>query len=237
MTSVVAFSGGKDSTVLVLRMHELGEEFTLFFTPTGNELPELCVHVAKIAAMVERPVMTTKGPTLAQAIESENSLPNPRMRWCTRLIKIVPCIAYLKTLANPTLCVGLRADEEERQGLYGDHATYRYPLREWGWGLREVYGYLRKRGVNVPTRTDCAVCPFQRLGEWWKLWRDHPDEYEQGVQWEAQIGHTFRSDSRDTWPASLAELRLKFEAGHIPRGAAQLQLEEDAPVACRVCSL
>ena len=34
---VIAFSGGKDSTALALRMAEIGEDFVLFFTPTGRE--------------------------------------------------------------------------------------------------------------------------------------------------------------------------------------------------------
>lgn len=41
MRQVVAFSGGKDSTALALRLHELGEAFSLLFTPTGNELPDV----------------------------------------------------------------------------------------------------------------------------------------------------------------------------------------------------
>jgi predicted PP-loop superfamily ATPase len=41
---VVAFSGGKDSTALALRLHELEEPFKLLFTPTGDELPELHAH-------------------------------------------------------------------------------------------------------------------------------------------------------------------------------------------------
>lgn len=34
---------------------------------------------------------------------------------------------------------------------------------------------------------------------------------------ELQIGHTFRSETRDTWPASMKGLRLRFEAGEIPK--------------------
>jgi 3'-phosphoadenosine 5'-phosphosulfate sulfotransferase (PAPS reductase)/FAD synthetase len=236
---IVAFSGGKDSTALALRMAELGEDFDLLFTPTGNELPELQAHVEHIARLVGRPLVQPAGLGLDHWIEEFNALPNWRQRWCTRLIKIEPCIAYIK--ASPgdvVLCVGLRADEEERQGLYGSFASYRYPLREWGWGVGEVWGYIRERGVTVPKRTDCAVCPYQRLGEWFDLWSEHPDEYAQGEEWERITGYTFRSPGRDSWPASLAELRAEFEAGRFPKGKRQLQLiEDDASQACRVCRL
>jgi PP-loop superfamily ATP-utilizing enzyme len=240
----VAFSGGKDSTAMALRMAELGEDFSLLFTPTGNEMPELERHIERVVAMTGRPLVTPPNRTLAEWIEAQQMLPNPRARWCTRLIKIVPCAAFLQGHAGATLCVGLRADEEHREGgLYGDGITYRRPLQEWGWTLREVRDYCRARGVGIPERTDCAVCPFQRLGEWWDLWHDHPDLYQQGEAWEASIGHTFRSDARDAWPASLADLRREFERGKEPRsivarrqGCMFTDEDEEAP-RCRVCSL
>lgn len=232
---VLAFSGGKDSTAMALRMAELQEPFSLLFTPTGNELPELKAHFDSVVRMTGAEVILPPGPSLAGLIAEMKALPNWRQRWCTRLIKIVPCVNWLKTHPGTTLCVGLRADEEHRLGLYGEFASYRYPLREWGWGEARVRAYCKERGVRVPPRTDCAVCPYQRLGEWWRLWKQYPEEFAQGEAWEAMTGHTFRSPQRDTWPAALAGLRERFEAGDVPRGADDCDDEEE--VACRVCRL
>ncbi len=227
----LAFSGGKDSTACALRLSELGEEFTLLFTPTGDELPDLVGHIAAITERVQRPLVTPPNRSLMEWIDFHEALPNFRMRWCTRQIKIEPCIAYLVRHPGSTLLVGLRADEESRVGLYGDYAQYRYPLREWGWGIRDVYQYLTAQNVTVPTRTDCALCYGQRLIEWWELWQKYPDRYEHGVQLEQRTGHTFRSAQRDTWPAALADLRVRFQSGDVPRET------RSAAVACRVCSL
>lgn len=237
--NIVGFSGGKDSTALVLRMAELGEDFECLYTPTGNELPDLQAHIDAVMARLNRPLITLTNGTLFSRIDRLNALPSWRMRWCTRELKIVPCIAYLKEHPGLTLCVGLRADEEEREGLYGPYATYRYPLREWGWGLREVWKYLREKGVSIPRRTDCALCYDQRLNEWYALWQQHPEEYAKGETYEAKTGHTFRSKQRDSWPASLAELRQKFEAGYRPRGADDQMALDFAPemARCRVCRL
>lgn len=236
MTQFVAFSGGKDSTALALRMAELGEDFTLLFTPTGDELPELYLHITRVLELLgpRYPIVVPKGPRLAELMAAYNALPSWRMRWCTRQIKIEPCIAFLKQHPGSTLCVGLRADEPHREGLYGPYAVYRYPLREWGWGLKEVYLYLKERGVQVPKRTDCAMCYGQRLSEWYALWRDHPERYAAAETWEARTGHTFRSPQRDKWPAALAELRQRFEAGEMPRGVAAVDAAEQP---CRVCRL
>lgn len=222
---------------MVLRLHELGEAFECLFTPTGNELPALLGHLDAVMTMVGKTMILPENKDLFYWMEFHQALPNWRMRWCTRQIKIEPCIAYLVKHPGSTLLVGLRADEEKREGLYGSYAQYRYPLREWGWGLQDVITYLNQRGVKVPARTDCALCYGQRLGEWYRLWRDYPQEYAKGEDWEARTGHTFRSAQRDSWPAGLAELRQLFEAGKLPRGATvQLTLDDsDDPQACRVC--
>jgi len=89
----------------------------------------------------------------------------------------------------------------------------------------------------VPERTDCAWCFFQRLGEWWRLWKEHPDLYAEGEALEVELGHTFRSEDRDTWPASLAELRKEFESGRVPRGADQLLLPMGVAQRPRMCSI
>lgn len=227
----VAFSGGKDSTAMVLRMAELGEEFSCLFTPTGNELPELLIHLHKVIDLIDRPLVEPPNKSLEYWIDFHQALPNFRMRWCTRQIKIEPCIEFLKKHPGSTLSVGLRADEETRIGLYGDYAKYRYPLQEWDWELSDVLEYLADRGVEVPARTDCALCFGQRLSEWYRLWRDHPEEFERGVALEQKYEHTFRSPQRDTWPAALEDLRAEFEAGRVPRGVG------DGNEACRVCKL
>lgn len=165
--TVAGFSGGKDSTAMVMRLAELGEDFACLFTPTGNELPALKAHMQRVMAEIApREMVLPPNRSLAEWIDFYGALPNWRQRWCTRQIKVAPCAAYLAQRPGSTLLVGLRADEPEREGLYGPYANYRYPLREWGWGLAEVWGYLESRGVDVPARTDCAVCPYQRLGEW-----------------------------------------------------------------------
>lgn len=239
--NVLAFSGGKDSTALALRLAELGEEFDLLFTPTGNELDECIDHIARVATMSGRKLhVRSCGKTLRQLIEAQGALPNNRQRWCTRMLKIETAKAFLLQHPGSTLLVGLRADEEHREGMWGEFATYRYPMREWGWGVKDVWAYLEACGVTVPKRTDCAWCYDQRLSEWYGLWKNHPEHWRAGEELEDLTGHTFRSPSRDTWPASMVLLRERFEAGDVPRGVISLPLFGETVESgdrCRVCSL
>ena len=235
MVEVVAVSGGKDSTAMMLRLCEVepNPDRKYIITPTGDELPKMADHWALLEHIAGKKFITPDGPSLPELINHFNALPNPRMRWCTRMIKIQPVLSWIKQQPSDTvMCVGLRADEEERRGILGD-INIRFPLREWGWGIDDVLTYLDRRNIKVPPRTDCARCPYQRLIEWYNLWRDYPDIYQSAVDDEIKTGYTFRSPSRDTWPASLLKLREEFAAGRIPK-IIKRKKEADS---CRVCRL
>lgn len=245
MNHIVALSGGKDSVCTAVRLAEVEPRDYLYLcTPTANEPPAMAEHWNRLEKLLGKSIVRLANGSLESWMEHWNALPSARMRWCTRELKIEPCIAFLKAHQPATLYVGLRADEPEdvRGGIYGPYATYRYPLREWGWELRDVLGYLRGRGIAIPERTDCEWCFDQRIWQWYRLWRDRPESYARAEAWEARTGHTFRSPSRDTWPAPLAEMRAEFARGRKIRGAdfqLKLALDDDdgRDRKCRVCSL
>lgn len=234
---IVALSGGKDSTALALRLAALtpGWPYHYICTPTGNEPPEMFAHWRKLGELLGSRIIPVSGMSLAALIEKQQALPNWRQRWCTRIIKIEAHARFLMQYPHTVSYIGLRADEEAREG--GNYAEVpgaetRYPLREWGWGIKEVVGYLEQRDVCIPKRTDCMLCFFQRLHEWHELWRDMPDAYAEGERMETMVGHTFRSPGRDTQPASLKDLRAKFEQGYIPKPR-----NTGKEYQCRVCSM
>lgn len=237
---VVPLSGGKDSTATAvwLREHE-PRDYAYVCTPTGNELPDWFDHMRALAARLGRPIEPVMGGTLKGIIQRERMIPNWRARFCTRMLKLDPFAAWLMRRTPATIYVGLRADEEEREG--GDYhrvpeVTVRHPLRELGWTKADVFAFLDQRNIRIPERTDCAWCFFQTLGEWWLLWHEHAEIYAEAEEIEAEQGHTFRSPRRDSWPTSLRDLRVRFEAGKVPPGTRR-QVDLFRGLQCRVCRL
>jgi hypothetical protein len=239
MKHIGAISGGKDSVAMALLLTERhpGIHFEWVCTPTGNEPPEWFEHMRNLRERIGPivPIMYAGG--LSGLVKQWNALPNWRQRWCTRVLKIEPFAAYLIQNSPARFYVGLRADEERREG--GDYRNVPgvemvFPLREAGMGLAEVRAFLAERGQSIPKRTDCMLCFFQRLIEWHELWRTNLPAYLEGEAWEAMTGHTFRSPQRDSQPTSLKDLRAKFERGWIPRDT-RGEADLFDGIKCRVC--
>jgi 3'-phosphoadenosine 5'-phosphosulfate sulfotransferase (PAPS reductase)/FAD synthetase len=236
---VVALSGGKDSTAMALRLAEVEpRDYVYVCTPTGDEPPEMFAHWRHLSTLLGKPLTPIVAGTLESVIRDQRMIPNHRARFCTRILKITPYAGWLMRHAPAVSYVGIRADEEAREG--GDYSAVpdvemRFPMREWGWTLSDVLAYLDARGVAIPKRTDCQLCFWQRLDEWWTLWREHPKAWAKGEQIESERGATFRSPGRDSWPVALRDLRAEFERGNVPKRAGQPDLFAD--LKCRVCRI
>lgn len=247
MRHVVALSGGKDSTALSLRLAEVEpRDYVYVCTPTSNEPPEMAAHWAKLGELLGKPIICVAHELgLNGLIFKQKALPNWRQRWCTRILKIEPYAQWLTQNAPCVSYVGLRADEAEREG--GDYlcvpgVEMRFPMREWGWTEPDVLAYLKQREITIPKRTDCLVCFYQRLIEWYEFWHaayvegieEYRKAWDAGEAQEEFTGHTFRSPGRDTWPASMAGLRMEFESGRAPKDTRKDQFGE---LKCRVCRM
>lgn len=235
--NIVALSGGADSTAMALALQEFEPgDYDYVCTPTGDEADEMLDHWVKLGRLLGTPIKpVTMGRSLDGLVQIQNCLPSWRMRWCTRMLKIQPFQRYILERLPCTLFVGLRADET-RDGV--DHEMEllvgtRYPLTEWGWGRGDVLAYLKRRGVEIPERTDCLRCPLQTLWEWYLLWLNRPAVFWAGVAWEDMTGHTLRSDARDSWPAALRELAAEFASGRIPKQRTKMK---DRRLMCSVCA-
>jgi len=167
--NIVALSGGKDSTALALMMPAA----QLVFTDTGYEFPELYAQLDQIENITGREIhRITPGEPLPEYIMRSKFLPGHGARFCTRMYKIQAMNKWLKTIDNPTLCIGLRADEPaaERVGNQTAGLSIRYPLREIGFTIYDVtrlcleHDLLPRYPVYM-ARGGCTGCFYKRKAE------------------------------------------------------------------------
>lgn len=242
---IVGLSGGDDSSCLAVLLKEREPRpYNYLITPTGNELPEMFQHWDRLGDILGSRLIPIIAGTLRGTIRQQKMLPNFRARFCTRILKIEPYEQFLvQEVRNGPIVsyVGLRADEEVREGgIYShiDGVSQRFPLREWGYDDPMVLAELAARGIIIPRRTDCALCYHQRLGEWYLLWLEHRDAFQEGIVLEDEFGATFRTPGRDSYPSSLREMAAQFEAGRIPAVSLnRMRRERQQFGQCRSCSL
>ncbi len=185
--NIVSFSGGKDSTAMLLMMLEKGIPVDrVICIDTTKEFPQMYQHIKKVQAMIE-PLkieivkidfdywfgkhVKTRGKRKG---EKGYGFPDFRNRWCTALKR--QC--FHSTLASmlytphkrggvnriPDNVVefhGIAFDEKERT-LNNKGRNIRYPLVEWGITEKQALEYCYSKGFDW----DGLYKKFHRVSCW-----------------------------------------------------------------------
>lgn len=146
MRHVVPISG-KDSLATAIVVKEvLGIDAEYIYNDVGADIPD----VQNWLDMVERerlhkPIYRI-GENLEDIILDQGILPSFRSRYCTRMAKIYPMEDYLGK-SDCIVYFGIRADED-REGYRATkkNITPRYPLKELGIDIHQVYNIVGSYG-------------------------------------------------------------------------------------------
>ena len=205
---VVSFSGGKDSTAMLIQMLELGMRVDeIIFCDTSVEFPQMYEHVDKVEKYIGRKITRLKAPNsfeymlLDYEIHARNGsikrgygFADMRNRWCTSYFKRDMIKRHLKEHENVVQYVGIAADEAHRA------EEKRYPLIEWGWTEADALQYCYNKGFDwgglykIFNRVSCWCCPLKNLDELRKLRRHFPQLWERLREWDRQTWRKFKAD-------------------------------------------
>lgn len=240
---ILSLSGGKDSSALAIYMRDreawlrrLGKpsstpaekiEMEYVFCDTKEELPETYDYLAILEAYIGKPIVRLSDDRgFRHWLQIyRNYLPSPNMRWCTRMLKLVPFEKYVGD-DEVYSYVGIRADEN-REGYISHKSNIRpvYPFKEDGITRDDVFRILEESGLELPkyyewrTRSGCYFCFFQRKSEWIGLQENHPELFQKAVEFEKlneQTGERYTWSQGETLvqltqPKRVAEIKANYK--------------------------
>lgn len=226
---VLSLSGGKDSAALAIYMRDRVPEMEYIFHDTDKELPETMDYLARLEAVLGKPVERTSAvDTFDHWFKVYGELlPSNNRRWCTRMLKLKPFEDYIGD-APVINYIGLRADEQ-RTGYISTKAniTPVYPFQDDGLVRADIIRILEDSGLGLPpymawgrSRSGCFFCFYQQRVEWVRLKRVHPDLFEEAKRYEQRsIARTqgFTWAERETLeelerPERMREIEEEWEA-------------------------
>lgn len=194
MRHILSLSGGKDSAALAIYLRDRVPQMEYIFHDTDKELPETYDYLARLEAILGKPIVKTSPTDTFDHWLSVfgGMLPSNHRRWCTRMLKLKPFETYVGD--GPVInYVGLRADEPRRVGYISTktNITAVYPFRDDGLVRADIMRILEDSGLGLPpymnwgrSRSGCFFCFYQQKIEWVRLYEIHPDLFEKAQEYE-----------------------------------------------------
>ncbi|MGN1301799.1 MAG: phosphoadenosine phosphosulfate reductase family protein [Clostridia bacterium] len=230
MKHIVSFSGGKDSTAMLLKMLE--EDWTIdeiLFCDTGKEFPQMYDHIRKVDKYIKQKYnkeikilkaeknfeyymfdhIKTRGKRKGQAGYGwAIKFGGKGVRWCTSYLKDNVMQKYLNQKygkGNYKEYIGIAYDEPKRI------KQKEYPLIKWKMTEKDCLKYCYNKGFDWGglykefERVSCWCCPFKNLKELKILYTKFPELWRQLKIMDKRANNKFRKDY------SIEELEQKFE--------------------------
>lgn len=225
---IVSFSGGKDSTAMLLKMIEKDMRIDeIVFCDTGMEFPCIYRHITKVQ-QTNRNITILKPDNdfewFLSKYEKKNKnskyghiaglgWPGFMFRWCTGNLKTKIFDKYIKN-KDAVVYLGIAVDEKkrlERKHHKTNYYSLKYPLIEWSMEEKDCLKYCYNKGYDWEglyekfRRLSCWCCPLQRIGELRTLHNEFPELWKELQRLDKLSYRKFRSDY------SVDELTERFK--------------------------
>ena len=235
--NLVSFSGGKDSTAMLLGMIERGMRIDcILFCDTGLEFPAMYEHIAKLEKDTGMPITRVRAEKSFEELMFYAEIKRkpdsaalkkygpdirgygwagPRMRWCTARLKDEPREKFLREIRKEydvKEYIGLAADEgyrlERKQNRQPGHV---HPLVDWGMTEADCLQYCYDRGYDWNGLYE----QFKRVSCWCCPLQPLP-ELRQLYHNHRELWEQLKAWDKMTWRSfradySVEELEIRFD--------------------------
>lgn len=205
MRTIISLGGGVQSTLMALactekyydeRIAKYLEDPIIIMSDTGSEKPETMEYVEKIIvpelekSNIEHYIVTSKYGKLHEYYKEKNIVPYRMFRSCTERFKIRPINKKVKTLGfnkkNPVqMALGITTDEAQRMKPNNvKWINNVFPLIDENISREDCIKWYKIRNLEVPVKSGCFCCPFQKKSDWLELHEKHPKLLEISIDLE-----------------------------------------------------
>ena len=214
MKNVVHFSGGKDSTAMLLMMleHNIPIDYVIF-CDTGKEFPAMYKHIEKVEAYTGLEITRLKAAKsfdyyMFDHVKTRGKnkgkcgygWPTMGIRWCTTMLKQQPAKRFMKDLDGECMeYIGIAADEPKRH--INIAPNIRHPLYDWGITEAMALRYCYDKGFDWDglyehfRRVSCWCCPLKSLPELKALYEFYPELWQKLRQMDEKAYNQLRSNA------------------------------------------
>lgn len=179
--SVISYGGGVNSTALAVLLYGEGLRPPVVFADPGGEYPETYAYLDYfdkwLSTFGSKIVRLNPGSEFhrgraLKALEdyclSRGIIPIMAFRWCSTEWKREPVTRWRKAVGIRKCLIAISS--EERHRMFASCAENEYPLVDRGIDRAECERIISRAGLELPRKSGCFFCPYQRNSEWRRMW-------------------------------------------------------------------
>lgn len=208
MKHIISFSGGKDSTALILWAKENLESFDTVYCDTKWEHPLTYVYIEEInKTLLDGKLIylqSKKYDGFEDLCIKKKRVPSSMARYCTEELKVKPMIDYLNTIEDEKIVYqGIRSDESPRRAKMAQegfdeayNCVVKRPL--FKWTALDCFTIMQKHGVDAnplykmgARRVGCMPCIMVNQKELLQIIIRTPDVIEKIKSLEVKLDSSF----------------------------------------------